>query len=462
MKIAPMTIGIWVYFLCSGCVTAQFMANGSSYLDWKSSIAVTEEDVIDIDKYRLSNDEDTLKLCLYQVRDKNADNGQCDKPLIIKKKNFSMTFAGNLPTLEAKQICQNLSKTGKPFYLRQQQTQKAEYVVKCHETEPSSILSLKKLCQSQYSKLEKDKNKFCPSSTGNAELQLKQDNERLLEENKRLKLELDRCRLAEENKKLKRELAQAKARIKELERASKTPKNCEITKDANTITVAIKNELLRFVKVNSTYRMGMRKGINIALTEQQANNFHLRATQLSPHSEPIYPNIFKAVSKDKMRKPVAGFWIQEQTIAPQLYKEMIRDGSADQVSYEEAMQVIKTLNNWCKGKVQFQLPEEKQFVHLARLAYAPIREGLQPCGVVKERVALDSVKQLLGHQWQLTSSYCSAFDNQACSDNNTRIKKGGSTLSQYAAECMPEYRAESMPDIREPNTTFRLVLKVIK
>jgi hypothetical protein len=488
MKIGQMTVGIWLYILCSSCVTISPLvaANGSSFLDWKPSIPITAEDVVDIDKYKLPNDNYTLTLCLYKAAlGKNDYQEKCDNKMSFKRKNFKQDLsmlAGDLPTLEAKQICKNVYPKGKEWYIRQQQSKKAEYVLKCKRTEQkkSVILSLKKLCQSQYPPLKSDKKKFCASSicsssNGNSDLQqqlaskdrelktLSQANEVLAKAKKRV--ERENKRVKNEKKRVELELAQAKAKIKELEQASQKPKDCEITNSSdNRITVAIKNySLLRFVKVNSTYRMGMRRGINIALTDQQANEFHRRAMQLSPHSLPIYPSIFKAVSQYGMRKPVGKFWIQEQIIDPQLYGDIVSGGSADKVSYENAMQVIKTLNDWCQQeKAQFQLPEEKQFVHLAKLAYNPIREGLQPCGVVKERVALDRVKQLFGHQWQLTSSYCSAFDNRACSDEQTRIKKGGSIESQYAAECMPEYRAESMPDIREPNTTFRLVLKLLK
>lgn len=447
MKIGQMTVGIWLYILCSSCVTMSPLvaANGSSFLDWKPAIQIRAEDVVDIKNYKLSNKDDTLTLCLYEAGlGRNYYQKKCDNEMSFKRENFKQglsMWAGKLPTLEAKQICENVRQKGKQWYLRQQQSKKSEDVVKCKggEQNKSVILSLKKLCQSQ---LEDDKAKICSSSNGNSDLQQQ---------------------LASKYRELKT-LSQAnKAKIKELEQADQTPKGCEITnRSDNRITIAIKNYSLRFVKVNSTFRMGMRTGIPIALTDQQANDFHRRAMELSPHSLPIYPSIFKAVSQYGMRKHVGKFWIQEQTIEPQLYGNIIRGGSSDNVSYEDAMTVIGTLNGWCEGKAKFKLPEEKQFVHLAKQAYDPIREGLQPCGVVKERVALDRVKQLFGHQWQLTSSYCSAFDNSACSDEQTRIKKGGSIESQYAAECMPEYRAESMPDIREPNTTFRLVLKLIK
>lgn len=73
------------------------------------------------------------------------------------------------------------------------------------------------------------------------------------------------------------------------------------------------------------------------------------------------------------------------------------------------------------------------------------------------------IKRLLGYQWQLTQSYCQPYDNYnekiaiRC-DEQRIVKKGGSIESRDATECMPEYRAESLPDIREPNTTFRLIL----
>jgi hypothetical protein len=358
--------------------------------------------------------------------------------------------------LEAKKICHSLAQ-GEYYYITPDPKKTVmDYVVKCGKDSVthSVLTSLKKLCD--------DKAKFCSSANGKSNWrQLTSENRNLKEENERL---------VQEKKKAEDQLVQANSRIQELKemlkQTSQKTTDCEITKNrsGNRITVAIKNySPLRFVKVKSTYRMGIKRGIRIALTKQQANGFHRLAMQLSSHSQPIYPNIFKAVSQNDMLKIVPKFWIQEQTIEPQLYKDIVTDGLADKVSYKDAMQVIETLNDWCDEKAQFKLPEEKQFVYLARMAYNPIKENdLQPCQDVKGKVALKRVKQLLGHKWQLTSSYCSAFDNDACSDEQSRIKKGGSTESQYAAECMPEYRAESISDMREPNTTFRLVLKLIK
>jgi len=198
--------------------------------------------------------------------------------------------------------------------------------------------------------------------------------------------------LADEKKRLKSELADAKARIKELEQASQTP-SCEITNGDNRITVAIKNYSLRFVKVNSTYRMGKKKGINIALTEQQANDFHQQARLLSRHSQPIYPNIdiYHPIDTNELK-------------------------SCDRLRQEQEADV----NN-------------------------------------------RTVKKLLGYQWQLTQSQCRPFDETNSDtamncDEQFLVKKGGSLESRDATECLPEYRAESLPDMREPNTTFRLIL----
>ncbi len=425
----------WILLSLLGFSSAncQTLAGVGIFMNWPSSLIVKKEDVEHVDKYRLDASK-KLQLCLKAASASPSQIGCTNTPFLSNPSSVN-----NLPLLEAEKICQTLDQG--EYYITPEANQTVmDYVVKCRKSPDTSvIISRKKLCSPQTSGMEDDKNQFCPSSNENC------------------------ADLREENKQLREEIERLKAKIKELEQASQVP-SCEIITNADKrITVAIKNYQLQFVKVDSTYRMGKKKGINIALTEQQANDFHRQAKELSQHSQPIYPNIFKAVSKVEMRKHVGKFWIQEQTINPQLYGEIITGGSADRVSYDDAMQVIKTLNDWCAGKAQFQLPEEKQFVHLAKLAYDPIKNGLQRCQDVREKVALDHIKQLFAHQWQLTSSYCSAIDNnRACNDEQTRIKKGGSHLSQYAAECMPEYRAESMPDIREPNTTIRLVLKLIK
>jgi len=423
---------ILLCLLCSGCVTTPLMADVLVMINWKPTLSVKQEDVEHVDKYRLDTNK-TVQICL-KVASASSSKTGCTKLTLS-----NLSSVNHLPILEAKKICHTVAPG--EYYITPEPNQTVmDYVVKCKSPADSVIISRKKLCLPQTYGLVDDKKNFCPSSNGNC------------------------ADLREEVKRLKARIKELEQANKELEQASQTP-SCEVIKnDDNRITVAIKNYSLRFVKVNSTYRMGKKKGINIALTEQQANDFHQQARRLSPHAQPIYPNIFKAVLTDEMRKLVAKFWIQEQTIDPQLYGEIISGDSADGVSYDDAMKLIETLNGWCAGKADFQLPEEKQFVHLAKLAYDPVKDGfLQSCQEVKDKVASDHVKHLFAHQWQLTSSYCSAFDNKrSCNDEQTRIKKGGSHLSQYAAECMPEYRAESMPDIREPNTTIRLVLKLIK
>lgn len=432
-----------------GCAANRPLSADSAsteFKGWKSELGVKKEDVENVDKYKLDTSK-TLQICL-KVPSASSYKTECMTTITLSN------FLNDLPILKAKQICQK-QKQGE-YYITPEPSQTAiDYVIKCKgSTATSLLMSLKSLCESKYPQLKNDQEKFCSSSNGNSDLQ------QLVSENSTLKKEKEV--LAKENQELKNKNQELKL---ELEQAkSGMTKNCEITNHRkNHITIAIKNYSLRFVEVQSTYRSGMKKGIRIALTKQLATDFHQQAMQLSPNSLTMQPNIFKAVSQNAMRKIIPKFWIQERTINSQLYSKIIKNGSANKVSYEDAMQVIETLNDWCDGKAKFKLPEEKQFVYLARMAYNPIREGLKACQDVKGKVALNRVKQLFAHKWQLTSSYCSDFDNDnTCSEEQSRIKKGGSIESKYAAECMPEYRAESISDMREPNTTFRLVLKLIK
>ena len=246
--------------------------------------------------------------------------------------------------------------------------------------------------------------------------------------------------------------------------------NCTLKMEEDNITITIKNyppfnyPPLKFLRIKANY------GIDIALRSEQANDFLRQAYALSPqNSSPIVPFIFRAISDTATLKLVAGFWIQEKTINPQLYKDLISDKDAlvTRVSHEDAQQVINKLNELCKDKVEFSLPTEEQFVHLAKEAYDPVTDGkLKSCQELKNQKPY-GVKKVFGHNWQLTNSFCRTLDPynsdpiRVCDSEQSYVKKGGSVESRDATECMPEYRAESIPDMREPNTTFRLVLTVL-
>jgi len=235
------------------------------------------------------------------------------------------------------------------------------------------------------------------------------------------------------------------------------------TEDNNITIITLKNyPPLKFLWIKANH------GIEIGLKSDQAKDFLRQAyALLPPNSSPIVPFIFRAVSDNPRLKAVAGFWIQEKTINPQLYKDLISDEDASviRVSYEDTQQIIGKLNQLCKDKAKFSLPKEEQFVHLAREAYDPVTDGnLIACQELKGQEPY-GVKQVFGHNWQLTNSFCRALDpynsdsTRACDSEQYYVKKGGSIESRDATECMPEYRAESISDMREPNTTFRLVLK---
>ena len=245
--------------------------------------------------------------------------------------------------------------------------------------------------------------------------------------------------------------------------------DCRLKTNPTFKEVSIKGgHTLRFIKINLpiTYQ------IDIALRKAQAEGFYQKAqAMLSPNaSSPLFPFIFRAMSENTVFKEISTFWIQEKPIDSKLFRAIIPNGSSDSVSYDDAIQVIKTLNKWCEGKVTFELPSEEKFVHLARTVYNPIKSGeLKDCERLRKEDESErrQVKKLLGYQWQLTRSQCQPFSEESSEpasqcDEEMVVKKGGSFESKDATECTPEYRAQSAPDIREPNTTFRLILLQIK
>lgn len=247
-----------------------------------------------------------------------------------------------------------------------------------------------------------------------------------------------------------------------------TPNLCSVKQDNDNLIIKIKDyPPLKFISIK--IQSLEKKIISISITEEQAKSFLQQAQLLlSNNSAPIYPFLFKAVSDNAMPIVMANFWIQQNTINSKIYEAIIANGKVDKTSYNESQKVIQQLNNWCKDKVQFELPEEKHFVYLARAAYNPLNSNqLKQCAELQQLEPY-GVKQLLAHKWQLTKSLCQplGINNESNSirncDEQSYVKKGGSLASKDATECMPEYRAESTPDINEPNTTFRLLIKKIK
>ena len=246
--------------------------------------------------------------------------------------------------------------------------------------------------------------------------------------------------------------------------------DCRLTQHGSTKKeVSVKGHSLQFVKINS----GMID--NMALTEEQATVFYRKAFQMLPSNLPVPPFIFKAVSDDKIPKVVTEFWIQVVPVNPKLYgeivpfkpgldDEMVRDGALYKISYRDAREFIEELNKLCEGEAAFDLPTEKQFVYLAKSIYDPVQSGeLQHCNTLTNLSTNNGVKKLLGYRWQLTKSKCEEFSmssdpTRECNDK-MYVKKGGTATSKSATECIPEYRAEASPRIRQPNTTFRLILK---
>lgn len=244
---------------------------------------------------------------------------------------------------------------------------------------------------------------------------------------------------------------------------------CHLSTKANGIKeVSINGQnILQFVPVD-TPDYPTKGGIDVALRASQAQQFYQEAQyQLPPNSSPLLPLIFRAASDNPVFQVIPQFWIQPAPINLALYKAIIPDGSIDSVSYDDATIVINQLNRWCQGTAQFKLPQEKHFVYLTRQFYNPAdTKQLKSCRLLRKEEESDPnrpFKKLLGYQWQLTQSHCQPFDDSHAAttiqcDEQRYVKKGGSIESRDATECMPEYRAESLPDMREPNTTFRLLL----
>ncbi len=226
---------------------------------------------------------------------------------------------------------------------------------------------------------------------------------------------------------------------------------CRLTQTEQT-KVFIKKQVLEFAKIEAG-------SVNIALKEREAMVFHRKAQQMLP-SRLLYPFILKSVSEKERPKLVTTFWIQVAPINPAFYSQIVPNALPDRVSLQDAKIFIGKLNKRCQGVAKFDLPTEQQFVYLAKSIYNPVKtRKLAPCHTLSQLTTENGVKQLLGYKWQLTNTKCEPLNANpimAC-DDKMYIKKGGTTESKNATECLPEYRAESSPQIREPKTTFRLV-----
>jgi hypothetical protein len=230
--------------------------------------------------------------------------------------------------------------------------------------------------------------------------------------------------------------------------------------DENSINIIInKKYTLKFIKIKRS-----NQSLDIGLREAVVESFYKQATTMLEGERgggPDRPLIYLSQSKEPTFKIKSDFWIQTETIDSELYKEIIPDGKVDEISYNDAKKFIDTLNKWCKGKPKFDLPDEYEFVHLARQFYNPVKDGqLKKCSQLREE-APNRFSKIFGYKWQLTKSKCQSFNDETIKSikfrENTYVKKGGSIKSGFATECMPEYRAESLPYARELNTTIRLV-----
>jgi hypothetical protein len=236
----------------------------------------------------------------------------------------------------------------------------------------------------------------------------------------------------------------------------------------NSIVAVIKcaDEKLQFVKITPEPSL-----IEISLTAKKAGNIYQQAQQMSNSS--IYPYVFRAVAEAEGKYlpiiiNVKPFWIQTNPVSQHLYSKVMGNAySISKVSYNDATKFAETLPAHCEElNGQFSLPTEEQFVYLSRQIYKDNNidnNTLKKCNDLS-KLKTQGIEKLLGHQWQLTKSSCISWSNddsnlsgQCTGNGKSYVKKGGTTRSKDASECIPEYRAESTPDVREPDTTLRLI-----
>jgi len=237
---------------------------------------------------------------------------------------------------------------------------------------------------------------------------------------------------------------------------------------------------------------GMREGQELQLaipSKEWAERAYETASRLqkNPTARPL--NIMKAVGQ-REGVSVKTFVTQTELIDMDLYRDVmvnrisppLKPDEADprRVSYENAQTFIMHINTECQSqKVKFRLPSEVEMTYLMFKVHYEDRmdsglrdSALKSCEqLVSERRSalrngsgldfLVGFRDVAASHWQLTESQCLKFGpaapSPACEGGNF-VVKGGTALSP-ADECWPQFRAEASPNVRQPETSFRLVLE---
>lgn len=268
--------------------------------------------------------------------------------------------------------------------------------------------------------------------------------------------------------------------------------NCQVKRgdpelgDKGSIVVIYGRPLL-FQRVE-----GMREGQELQLaipSKEWAERAYETASRMqkNPTARPL--NIMKAVGQ-KEGVAVKTFVIQTELIDPELYRDVmvnrisppLKPDEADprRVSYENAQTFIMHINTECQlQKIKFRLPSEVEMTYLMFKVHYEDRmdsglrdSALKSCeqlfserrSVLRNGSGLDFLvgfRDVAASHWQLTESQCQKFGpsapSPACEGGNF-VVKGGTALSP-ADECWPQFRAEASPNVRQPETSFRLVLE---
>ncbi|MDY7092576.1 MAG: hypothetical protein SX243_06325 [Acidobacteriota bacterium] len=267
------------------------------------------------------------------------------------------------------------------------------------------------------------------------------------------RIEGDLKRMEQAQDSLQHRLKELKQSVRDLE--GKIPGGCTATEaiylDRREVMISVSGSVLRFVEIRPS------APVTIGLDEARASELFREAQAQS--SEPLMPWLLRSVPA--VRREVPFFLLQDRLVEPRLYELLVNGAVANEVSYEDARQFIGTLNRLCDGVAQFDLPSEEELVAVAKLVYDPARNGLIPCTALAHRGKTIQVDQLLGHSWQLTRSACKPLSKRATEPcpGGSFVRKGGTSKSENALECIPEYRSAARPTVRQKDTSFRLVLR---
>lgn len=257
--------------------------------------------------------------------------------------------------------------------------------------------------------------------------------------------------------------APAPAAVAECQRIDPAPDS----REAETIVV-VKGRAMKFRRVPAP-----KDGdVMVGLSRDFAQKLHVRAGELYVDPSRARPVALNRSVPETLRR-VSDFKLQTGLIDAILFNQL-RKGDpnasavdARQVSYNQAVEFIQTLNKTCAGVASFRLPKEEELTYLLLQIYYPrnmdgrIRnEELKTCtDLHSSEPSFPGFTDLVGAYWQLTESRCEKFHfaSPSPSCDGGFVIKGGTDQSP-ADECLPQFRGEVQPNIFNPKTSFRLVL----